>query len=204
MPTLGDYEEIAFVPRIAIKFPLALPVPDGFDPVRLETWPKVEGRLEYVQGRLLYMPPCGDGQGRTVARVVTALGNWEHEHPEFVVSSNEVGILLGGNTRGADAAAWRTRDLGPWSPGVARVPPVLAVEVAGKDDTVEMLTEKAHWYLKHGVEVVWILVPASRTVHVITKDGTTVVGTGARVPSRPSLPGLDPLVDDLFGQLSRP
>ena len=37
-----------------VRFPVELEPPDGFDPTRLETWPRVEGRLEWVEGRLLY------------------------------------------------------------------------------------------------------------------------------------------------------
>ena len=100
------YEETIPVPR-AIRFPVELIPPEGFDPERLETWPKVEGRLEYVNGRLLYMPPCGDMQQDTVADVVGVLLQWVRAHPGFVVSTNEAGMLLHGGARGADAAIWR-------------------------------------------------------------------------------------------------
>jgi len=69
------YEETIPVPR-AIRFPVELIPPEGFDPERLETWPQVEGRLEYVNGRLLYMPPCGALQQDTVTDVVATLAAW--------------------------------------------------------------------------------------------------------------------------------
>src|SRR5262249_47348486 len=43
----------------SIRFPVELDIPAGFDPGDPATWPRVEGRLEYVAGKLLYMPPCG-------------------------------------------------------------------------------------------------------------------------------------------------
>jgi len=32
----------------SVRFPVELTPPDGFDPARLETWPRVEGRLEWL------------------------------------------------------------------------------------------------------------------------------------------------------------
>ena len=51
---IDPFEELR-VPRGAVELPLRVPIPAGFDPARLETWPRVEGRLEYVC--LLYTSP---------------------------------------------------------------------------------------------------------------------------------------------------
>ncbi len=59
------YDETITLPR-AVRFPVELVPPHGFDAESLETWPRVVGRLEWVNGRLLYMPPCGDRQQDTV------------------------------------------------------------------------------------------------------------------------------------------
>ena len=93
-------EETIPVPG-SVRFPVELTPPDGFDPARLETWPRVEGRLEWVGGRLLYMPPCGDRQQYTVADVVATLIIWVRAHPEFAVGTNEAGMHLGGDSRAA-------------------------------------------------------------------------------------------------------
>jgi hypothetical protein len=82
-----------------------------------------------------------------------------------------------------------------------RVPPVLAVEIAGVDDTVDGLRDKAAWYLKHGVEVVWLLLARSRTAAVITNEGERTVARTDRMPLDASLPDLAPVVGDLFRQL---
>src|SRR5207244_12883275 len=50
-------EETIPVPG-SVRFPVELTPPDGFDPARLETWPRAEGRLERVDGRLLYIAPA--------------------------------------------------------------------------------------------------------------------------------------------------
>jgi hypothetical protein len=69
--------------------------PPGFHPARLETWPQVEGRLEWVEGRLLYMPPCGDLQQGTVTDMIITLGARVRAHQEFVLGTNEAGMRLG-------------------------------------------------------------------------------------------------------------
>lgn len=175
--------------------------PRGFDPERLETWPNIAGRLEFVEGRLLYLPPCGDEQQDTVADVVITLGGWVRTHREFVLGTNEAGMRLGGSTRAADAAVWRRSDVGARTGGLRRHPPVLAVEVGGADEAEEPLREKATWYVDHGVSVVWLVIPHVREVVVVTRDGEARFGIGERLPSASALPDLAPMVDELFVQL---
>jgi Uma2 family endonuclease len=197
-----DTEELVPVPRSAVTLPLPLRPPDGFDPERPETWPRVEGQLEYVEGRLLWMPPSGDEQQDTCVDVVTVLNLWRRAHPEFRVGGNEAGMHLGEDSRGADAAVWRAADLGDYHGGYRRVPPVLAVEVAGKWDAEEQLRDKARWYLEKGVDVVWLLFPKSRRVLVLTSTGEQQLGPGDRLPPHAALPALEPPVDELFAQVS--
>ena len=192
-------EETIPVPR-SVRFPVELVPPQGFDPVRLETWPWVAGRLEWVGGRLLYMPPCARLQWVTVADLVTTLGTWGRSHPEFEVGTNEAGMALAGAVRAADAAIWRRTELGADS-GLARVPPVLAAEVAGRDESEIELREKARWYLDAGVAVVWCLLPEQREVLVVTRAGESRHRERERLPSQAQLPELAPLVDELFAQV---
>jgi hypothetical protein len=105
------YDEVLVLPR-AVRFPIELLPPAGFDPEKLHTWPQIAGRLEYAEGRLLYTPPCSDEQQDTVADVVIALGAWVRRHPEFVLGTNEAGMRIEGATRAADAAVWRRADVG--------------------------------------------------------------------------------------------
>ena len=190
--------DVIHVPA-SVRFPVELVPPDGFDPARLETWPRVEGRLEWVGGRLLYMPPCGEMQRATVADVVGVLIPWQHAHPEFSVGTNEAGMRLGEDSRGADAGVWRER---PQRWGFRREPPVLAVEVAGQDEDADTLREKAHWYLAQEVPVVWIVLPGEREVIVVTSAGETRHTIGEQLPMRQELPGLRPQVADFFRQVS--
>lgn len=194
------YEETITLPR-ALRFPVELRPPEGFDAEKLETWPRLVGRLEHVEGRLLYMPPCGDVQQDTVTDVVITLGAWVRAHAEFVLATNEAGMRLGSATRAADAAIWRRADLAGYRGGLRRIPPVLCVEVAGEDDPEATLVEKATWYRAHGVPVVWVVLPATRELLIISDEATTRLGRSDTIAAHAALPGLSPSVAELFTQL---
>ena len=82
-----------------------------------------------------------------------------------------------------------------------RVPPILAVEVGGREEGEPELREKARWYLGHGVAVVWLVLPKARELIVVTAGGETRHAVGYRLPPHPALPGLEPAVERFFRQL---
>jgi hypothetical protein len=96
MSTVARYDETITLPR-AVRFPVELLSPDGFDEERLETWPSVAGRLECVEGRLLFLPPSGDAQQDVVTDVVITLGGMGSVTPR----------LRPGDERGRDATRRR-------------------------------------------------------------------------------------------------
>ena len=87
-------------------------------------------------------------------------------------------------------------------PGLRFVPPVLAVEVTGRDENERELRDKARWYLAAGVPIVWLVLPEVREVVVVTEAGSSRHRSGERLPAHPLLPGLEPTVDELFVQVS--
>lgn len=200
-----QYREMISVPR-ATRFPVDLKPPPGFRPGDPATWPKVVGKLEYVGGRLIYMTPSGDIQQDVTGSVAGLLDRWLDEHPEYTFGTNEAGMMLGGEVRAADAAVWARKDLGPYSGGYRRVPPILAVEVAGAQDEETALLDKAAWYLEHGAKTVWLVLPGSREVLVLrpgTEPKTEVKrhGEHERLPPDAALPGLTPKVSRFFKRL---
>lgn len=201
MDPTGLYDESITLPR-AIRFPIELIPPHGFDPELPKTWPQLSGRLEYVDGRLLYMPPCGEAQQYTATDVVITLGTWVRTHPEFLLGSNEAGMRRRGATRAADAAIWGRADVGPVRRGLQRTPPILAVEVAGDDEDEQDLRTKGAWYLGAGVRIVWIVLPEPREVVVITPEKERRYHGGEVLAPEAALPDLAPSVDDFFVQLS--
>lgn len=185
-----------------VRFPVELR-PSGADPSDPASWPVVVGRIEYVGGKLLYMPLCDDTQSYVTTDVTFVLRSWSSEHPGFVVGGNEAGMKLRDDTRAADAAVWRRADVGLPSGRLQHVPPVLAVEVAGQDEEEPTLRTKAAWYLSHGVEVVWLVLPDTREVIVLTTlgEGRYAASASERIAPHDALPGLSPEVTRFFAQL---
>lgn len=194
------YDETITLPR-AVRFPVELIAPPGFDPEEPRTWPRVDGRLEVVEDRLLFLPPCADEQQETVTDIVIALGAWVRSHSGFVLGTNEAGMRLAGATRAADAAIWRRSDVGSATGSLRRHPPVLAVEVAGVDEPEQALREKAAWYLAVGTDTVWIVLPRTREVVVITARGEARARGDEVIAVIDALPGLVVRAADLFVQL---
>jgi Uma2 family endonuclease len=188
--------------RTGVRFPVELR-PLGFRVDEPSTWPEAEGRLEWVEGRLLYMPPCADIQQDIAVDVVHVLRSWSEDHSGFIVGGNEAGMKLGGDIRAADAAVWRAEDVGPSVGKLRHVSPVLAVEVAGQDEDEAFLRRKAEWYLSHGVRVVWLVLPETREVLVLRPEGESRHARGDQLSGSSDLPGLVPSVDRFFVQVDR-
>jgi len=196
-----DDDEIV-LRKSGVRFPVELR-PVGFVPDDLSTWPDAVGRLEYVEGRLLYMPPCADVQQEVAVDVVHVLSSWMQGHPEFVVGANEAGMKLGTDIRAADAAIWRRADVGPSTGRLRHAPPLLAVEIGGVDDDEPAMRDKARWYLQHGVKVVWVVLPDTREVLVLGKDAESRHARGQHLPQIAEIPDLSPDVGSFFLQVDR-
>lgn len=181
--------------------PLEVNPPSDFDPDDATTWPDAPGRWEYLDGRLYWMAPCGEVQNTVVSRLVGLLDRWLDDHPEFRLGTNEAGMRLGSDTRAADCAIWR-RGSDPLRAGFSREPPVLSVEVAGQDEGERELRQKSVWYFSHGVERVWVVLPATREILVLYPNGREWrASSGQRLPLDELLPGLVIAVDDVFSRL---
>jgi Uma2 family endonuclease len=75
--------------------------------------------------------------------------------------------------------------------------------VAGEDEEEPLLREKARWYLRNGVPVVWLVLPATREVLVIDSQGERRFGSAQRLPANQLLPGLEPELSRFFAQLDK-
>lgn len=201
-PAIRIFPDDPRIGLVGVRFPVELDA-EGIDPCDVSTWPKIDGRLEYVAGRLLYMPPCTDYQQDVAMDVAYVLRSWSEQHPEFIVGGNEAGIKLGGDIRAADVAVWRSADAGARSGRVRAVPPVLVVEVSGEDEDERVLKEKARWYLERGVTLVWLVMPQTREVIVVSSGSEARYAREDRLRASDVLPGLEPEVSRFFTQLDR-
>jgi Uma2 family endonuclease len=201
-PAIRLFPDDPRIGLVGVRFPVELRA-EGVQPARPSTWPAIDGRLEYVGGRLLYMPPCADIQQDVAVDVAYVLRSWSELHPDFIVGANEAGMKLGSDVRAADVAVWRAADARQRTGRLRSVPPLLAVEIAGEDEDERVLEEKARWYLDHAVSVVWLVLPESREVVVVDSSGKKRFASGKRIAPNVELPGLEPEVARLFAQLDR-
>lgn len=82
--------------------------------------------------------------------------------------------------------------------------PDLAVEVKSAANTLKALRNKAEFYLAHGTQIVWIVIPAKRLVEVYGPEMVEIL-TSADVLEAPLLlPGFQMLVSAIFEGLPEP
>src|SRR5207253_914792 len=83
--------------------------------------------------------------------------------------------------------------------GYVHIPPDLAAEVFSPNDPAEEIEEKRVEYLQAGVPLVWIVYPATKTVHVFRQDGTSAAITEAgELSGEDVLPGFTCRVAEIF------
>ncbi|MBV9125979.1 MAG: Uma2 family endonuclease [Planctomycetes bacterium] len=91
----------------------------------------------------------------------------------------------------------------PTSP-VPRLAPNLAVEVLSRSNTPGEMAAKREDYFPAGVELVWEIDPAARTVKVYTSTtAMTTLGEADTLDGGPVLSGFTLSVRDLFAELDR-
>jgi hypothetical protein len=129
------------------------------------------------------------------------LRDWAGTSREFVIGGHEAGVLLGDDVRAAEAAVWLRASVHPVEKKFPRVPPVLVAEVAGRDEGEASLLAKARWYLARDVPIVWVLLPDTREVVVVTAGGVTRHRGDETLPPHPALPDLARRAPAFFVQL---
>lgn len=161
-----------------------------------------EGRWELVRGRVVRYMPVQPEHGGVVSElnyhVRAYLGS-----PERAAMGPEIGYITLRDPDTVRAPDWsliwreeaRARREGAWIAGG----PNLAVEVVSPDDTWAEVQEKVDEYLAAGTQLVWVLYPDKRTVHVIRPDApTAILRPGDVLTGEPVLPGFTLPVDQLL------
>ncbi len=83
--------------------------------------------------------------------------------------------------------------------GHCPVAPDLAAEVVSPNDLYENVESKVKEYLTAGVQLVWVINPATRTVRVHRTDGTVAdLGESDSLDGEAILPGFECRVGELF------
>lgn len=128
-----------------------------------------ERRFELIEGELIEMSGPGGKHGRCATKFARFLDEYAETH-ELGIVTVESGyyppddrlMLLIPDV--AFISAERAPD--PFPDRFIPVMPDLAVEVASPNDSIRALREKAQTYLLNGAKLVWIALPATKSVEI--------------------------------------
>jgi len=163
-------------------------------------------KYELDDGRLVTLTaPPGEIHGSNQGTIIYLL-KLHGQRKGHGKALGEVGIILRRNpdtVRAPDAAFVLKRSLPVrTSPeGYLETIPELVVEVRSKNDSMVELRAKADEYLDAGVQIVWLVDPASTTVTVCrAKQSPRKLGIGDILKAERIIPGFHVPVAELFGE----
>ncbi len=161
-------------------------------------------RGELIRGVLCETMPAGHRHGAIVVNLSIELGNF--------VKPRRLGWLVA-----SDSGVWLERDpdtvrepdiaftsaekipLDADIPGYAEVAPDLVAEIVSPSDSRREVHDKAQMWLLHGVRLVWVVHPDTRTVDVYRADGAvTTLADGDWLDGLEVLPGFACEVGAIF------
>ena len=152
--------------------------------------------------------PAGAKHGQVTLRLTRLLDRFLEANGLLTTGNElfaaETGFLLEHNpdtVRAADIAYIATERLEQAdTEKFAPIPPDLAVEVNSPTDRAGKVQEKVTWWLTHGVRLVWVVDPTSKTVTAYHPDGTARVHSPAdALDGGTVLPGFTADLADIFG-----
>jgi Uma2 family endonuclease len=163
-------------------------------------------KYELHQGRLVTLTaPPGEVHGFHQGTIVFLL-KLHGEKAGHGKALGETGLILRRNpdTVVAPDAAFVTKKSLPVrtsKEGYLETIPELVVEVRSKNDSAAELLAKADEYLRAGVQIVWLVDPASRTVVVCRQQQINVeLRIGDSVTAAGVIPGFQVPVAEFFGE----
>jgi len=169
----------------------------------LAEWADLKPSYEFVNGEVTQKPMTKRGHRRVAEELIFRLGLYRRAErrgqsgPEATVNFS----------RGADRR-YRVPDVAYWAPGKpesqddeVHLPPTLAVEIMSPGQTFLNMRAKCREYRQRGVDAVWLVSTARRSVEVFEegRDGDVLVG--AAVLTSPHLPGFSLSLTELFAAL---
>ncbi len=148
------------------------------------------GPCELIEGRIVLMAPTGGEHGLIEFNLGGELRAFVRQHKLGWILGGEVGIYTRRNpdsVRGADVVFISKERLAAPPKKFLEIAPELVVEVISPTDRWQEVHEKIEEYFAIGVERVWVVEPASRTVRVYRSliemqrlaEGDTLLGEGA-------------------------
>ena len=166
-------------------------------------------RSELIRGELCEMPPPSGEHSEIAGRLVSLLrAVAANEQRGRVFTDGGVIVDRDPDTvRAPDVSLFLTERLSPTErvTGYFEVAPSLVVEVKSPSDRVNQLHDKALMWLNAGVDMVWVVLPDTRSVDIYRSDTETVtVAEPDTLDGGDVLPGFRCDLADIFGPRPEP
>ena len=162
-------------------------------------------RGELIRGVLCETMPAGQEHGEIVVQLSAALFQFVKPRGLGRVVASDSGVLVErapDTVREPDVAYFSAERMPPGVrvTGYSEIAPDLVVEVASPSDSRRGVNDKARMWLSHGVRLVWVVHPETRTVdvHRADRDAATL-GEADALDGMDVLPGFSCAVKAVFG-----
>ena len=168
--------------------------------------PGNENHYELIEGDLFEMPPPGYEHGRLAVEISYYIWSFVKEHGLGTVTV-ETGYHSPEDRRtllSPDVAFLSSAKMPrPLPEKYIPVMPDLAIEILSPTDTLRQARRKAALYLRHGTQLVWIVLPAEKGVDVCRSvDGPRLniefIGQENSLSGEQVLPGFELKLERLF------
>ena len=168
--------------------------------------PDNANHYELIEGELLTMSPPGGLHGELAYMIARYIGNFIEEHSLGTVTV-ETGYHPpeGRHTLLSPDVAFLSKAKAPHPFPHTYIPvmPDLAIEILSPTDTLRKARRKAALYLRHGTQLVWIVLPAEKGVDVCrAADGPRLniefVSQESSLSGEQVLPGFELKLENLF------
>ncbi len=161
-------------------------------------------RWEVVGGRFRQLAPASFKHGVVAGRLFAVLYRFVESQKSGYVLMAETGFILSENPltlRAPDVAFVRCEKIsdGKLPEQFARFAPDLVAEVLSPSDTYSALAEKVSDWLQAGVQAVWVVDPADRTISIHrANQPVRVLGEEDTLSGEDILPGFECKVSEVF------
>lgn len=168
-------------------------------------------RAELIDGKVIYMAPAGGEHGFYALEIGAEIRNYVKKHKLGIGCAAETGFRLfpDRNTVRAPDAAFissqtleRHRDQMDGQTRTAKFwpfAPDLAVEVVSPGDKVEDVEAKVADWFAGGTQLVWVVHPKSRTIHVFrSATQVQILSADDELDGEDVVPGFRCPISDIF------
>lgn len=154
-------------------------------------------RFELIEGEIIEMAPTVEEHGFLAGEIFHYFRLFDPKR-KLGIPSVETGFYTLGNRSSVlapDVAFRRTnRAAAPLNKKWVPVMPDIAVEVISPSNTMAQIRRKATIYLNHGTQLVWIIIPKTKSVEVCRLDASgkiqsEVIGADGTLSGEQVLPG---------------